>query len=545
MISKKFIALIIIILFGIGGFFRFYNLNWDQGHYFHPDERNIANAVVKIHFFDHLDPEFFAYGGLSIYLYRAAGEVMVSLTHDPTWLSDWGKIDVIGRFFSALFASLTIIPLYFLGRRVFNQKLAIITITLWTFAPSAIQTAHFDVTESILTLLIVVIALLSVELLEKPSIKKYSLTGAVLGLSLAAKTTAISFLAFPGVAWLVEIFKNRRFHLGKIWHVTFLLEAMIIIFLLFSPYTVINNQKFLESMDYESGVVTGRLIVPYTLQFTNTPPYLYQLINTLWQVGPIALLFVPGIIFLLLSFLKTKNLNFLLLLSFPLAYFAYIGSWHTKFIRYMLPILPFFVMFAVYILTSIHTKVKWLGTFLILIFIIPSIYWGVAFFTIYTRPQTRITASEWIYQNIPAGSYLLTEHWDDGLPIDIPHNTPAIYRIEQLKIYDPDNIAKTTYMAEHLSQGNYLIFNSRRLYGTLMYLPDKYPIMSKYYRLLFADQLGYQRVAEFTSYPQLLGLTINDDKSEETFQVYDHPKVMIYKNVSHYPASFYENILAN
>jgi hypothetical protein len=27
-------------------------------------------------------------------------------------------------------------------------------------------------------------------------------------------------------------------------------------------------------------------------------------------------------------------------------------------------------------------------------------------------------------------------------------------------------------------------------------------------------------------------LTINDDSSEETFQVYDHPKVIIFKNVA-------------
>jgi len=80
--------------------------------------------------------------------------------------------------------------------------------------------------------------------------------------------------------------------------------------------------------------------------------------------------------------------------------------------------------------------------------------------------------------------------------------------------------------------------------GDLINLPEKYPITSRYYQLLFGGQLGYQKVAQFTSYPSLFGIKINDDKSEETFQVYDHPKVMIFKNKKKLNRNEIKNILS-
>jgi hypothetical protein len=41
--------------------------------------------------------------------------------------------------------------------------------------------------------------------------------------------------------------------------------------------------------------------------------------------------------------------------------------------------------------------------------------------------------------------------------------------------------------------------------------------------------LGFELVKECTSYPHLLGLEIKDSSAEESFWVYDHPPVRIYK----------------
>jgi len=119
-LNKKsfYTPLFLFILITVAGILRFYNLNWDLGNYFHPDERNIANAVSQISFFSQLNPHFFAYGGFTIYLYRLTGDFLVFITKNVSWTSNWGNIDIIGRFFSALFSTLTIIPLYFLAKKI-------------------------------------------------------------------------------------------------------------------------------------------------------------------------------------------------------------------------------------------------------------------------------------------------------------------------------------------------------------------------------------------------------------------------------------------
>lgn len=251
-------------------------------------------------------------------------------------------------------------------------------------------------------------------------------------------------------------------------------------------------------------------------------------------MGPLTLWGLLGWFILLVAAFKQKEKKLLVLLIFPGAYFLYIDSWYTKFIRYVVPILPFLDLFAAWLLTALWTRHRNFGLILISSTILLTCLWSLAFFSIYTKEPTRITASRWIYQNIPPEDKILTEHWDDGLPLPLPGpKDPSEYKTEALTIYEPDNQEKIRYYAQKLSGADYLVISSRRLYGTLMYLPEKYPITSRYYRLLFNGQLGYQKVAQFAVYPSLLGLEINDDGSEETFQVYEHPKVMIFQNRQH------------
>jgi len=524
----------------LGAFFRFYNLNWDQGYFFHPDERNIANAVSRIRFFSQLNPQFFAYGSLPVYLYRFTGDFLVALTKNQDWVLEWPKINLIGRVFSVLFSTISLILVFLLSKRIFNKKIAFLAVFFTAFCPSLIQMAHFSVTESMLVFWVLLITILSLKITDKGTIKNYSLLGIVCGLALATKTSAISFLIIPLTTHLFFHLKNIKAYLKGF----LTLGIAFLTFALLSPYAFLAREKFLESMRYESGVVLGKLKVVYVLQFEKTLPYLFQLKNLLWQMGPVAFLAVLGLIVLLLFGLKKKDKKIFVFLSFPLVYFLYIGSWYTKFIRYMVPLLPFLTIILSWLLYQIYLKRKLMGKILILISLLLSFLWGVSFFSIYLKESTRITASKWIYENIKEESKILTEHWDDGLPLDLKGGKhPSLYQIEQLTIYEADNQEKVNYYAEKLSQADYLVINSRRLYGTLMFLEEKYPLTSRYYHLLFSEKLDYNKVAEFSVYPSLFNLEIKDDKSEETFQVYDHPKVIIFENQKQFSQEEIKNIL--
>lgn len=526
---EYFILFFILLL---AAYLRFTKLNWDQNSNYHPDERNLAAAVSRLDWPVKNNPEFYAYNGLPIFIIEITSEVVAEINKDPDWLTDWGKINLIARSYSAFYSWLSVLVFYLLAKKIFKKnQTVLLSSLLFATTVGLIQYAHYGVTESLLVLEVLALSLFSVRFMEKKKIYDLISSAIILGLSLGTKTSAITFAIIPGLAILLS---SGSFL--KVYYRSLLLLILAgLIFYLSSPNTFLHLNKFLESMRYEGGVVRGTLRVPYTMQFTDTPIYLFQLKNLLWQSSPLVMaLFAVGIFVFGKNFKQHKLLWPLLL--FSLLYFLYVGSWFTKFIRYMLPIVPAIILLAGLAFETLKNK-KWRSV-LLLFLVLSNLFWAFAYLQVFQKTSSRIVASDWIYQTIPNGSTLLTEHWDDGLP---SKGRPDIhYNQLKLDLYDEDSSQKVKKLAETLTAGDYLFITSKRLYKSIPRNPN-YPLTTEYYRLLFAGELGYQKIAEFSSYPQLLGITIKDDAAEETFQVYDHPVIMIFENTSHYPSTYLFN----
>jgi hypothetical protein len=67
-------------------------------------------------------------------------------------------------------------------------------------------------------------------------------------------------------------------------------------------------------------------------------------------------------------------------------------------------------------------------------------------------------------------------------------------------------------MISWLTQSDYLVLSSNRLYGSIPRLPLRYPMTSEYYRALFDGRLGFDKVAEFSSYVNLGPFWFPDQK---------------------------------
>ncbi len=510
---KKYNLFILFVIVLIGAALRFTSVNWDSFQAFHPDERNISWAVTRIHFFDQLNPKFFAYGGLPIYLYRGLGEGVVWVTKDQSWLSDWGKIAVIGRYVSATLSSVSILVIYLVGILYFSESVGVLAAFSLAFSPWAIREAHFATTETMLVFFLLLLPYLA-------KTKKFIFMGLIWGLAIAAKTTAILF----GVILLFSLGK-------KFYKMFFVLLVAAVVSFVFSPYTLLDFPHFKESMQYESGVALGTLPVPYTLQFRHTIPYLYQLETMMWQAGFLPLVGVIGLGILTVSLFKTKRFSLLVFLIFPVVYGVFVGHWYAKFGRYNDLFLPFATLGASWLVLWILKKSKKVGVVLLVLMLATTTLWGFANWTIYLRPQTRITGSRWMYEHIPQTAMIYTEHWNDGMPVTVTGIANMNYHRDLLTVYEPDNTQKLVYYGETLSTGDFIILSTRRIWATMPGLTDKYPITSRFYRKLLNGELGYKEVARFTSYPGLFGYEINDDTSEESVQVFDHPTVLIFQNV--------------
>jgi hypothetical protein len=519
--DKKFLHYFILtIILSLAAYLRFSYLNWDQGLTLHPDERNIVVAVSHLNWPKEINPEFYAYNGFPLFLIDINSQILANLTKNSSYLTDWGKINLIARFHSALFSSLSVCLFYLISKLVFKKKTALIAAFLATTTVTFIQHAHYGVTESLLVLELLLLAWTSIKFLKTKKQKFFLLMALILGISIGTKSSALAFGLIPLTSILI-IYKLKLETLVKLF--IFLILTSLVFFIA-SPNTIIHFDKFLASMKYEGAVVNGKQEVFYTMQFINTTPYLFQIKNLVYLSSPI-IIFTTGYGLYLLLKNRKQYLVLWPFFIYSLIYFIYIGSWYAKFNRYLMPFIPAVILLASLALDRL--KNHRLYKLLLIALLLTNFIWALAFLQIFQKEHTRITASHWIEKNIAEQNTILLEEWDERLPSKT--NSNIAYQHQTLKLYQADTIQKFETVAGQLAEGDYLIIASRRLYKSIPRSP-KHPYTKQYYQLLFAEELGYRQVAQFSSYPNFLGIEIKDNGVEETFQVFDHPTIIIFKN---------------
>jgi len=535
----------------------------------------------RINFWSNLDPDFFNYGSLPVYLLTGVSQFL-------DWALGWNITTydgmlVVGRLLSTICDLFVIFIIYHLALLIFKKKsLALWSSFFYSLAFFPIQNSHFFIVDTFLTLFVTLLAYLlllfnksrseSIEF-TRDYFKRIFFISITFAAALTTKITAIIFMPIIILALVIPKKISKKTFFSSNYYGQSLISILLFAVLatlfsyLFMPYAFIKYQQFINEVLQQIKMNSDPYIFPYTLQYVGTLPYFYYLKNIfIWGLGPIiSLFFLIGIVNFVKS-LKFRNppvgragLSFIIFFLFYFFYFVIIGKSSVKFMRYMLPLYPFFTIMAGYgvcvvynfiahVILSKHilSNIKKARKFIIFsgTIVLSTILWTLMFLNIYTTPNTRIQASDWIHQFIPPGSTLGVEHWDDRVPIYYGER----FRYEELTLYDiPDDDLKWKVINEKLKLIDYIVIASNRLYTPLQRLdncnktyPRCYPKTSKYYQKLFNNKLGFTKIAEFTSYPRWeigpptggLKFEINDSSSDESFTVYDHPKIMIYKNTT-------------
>lgn len=181
----------------------------------------------------------------------------------------------------------------------------------------------------------------------------------------------------------------------------------------------------------------------------------------------------------------------------------------------------------------------WQGAAILLgvVGLVGGVFWSLAYVNgVYSHEHTWITASRWMYENIPSGSKILWELWDDPLPKAIPGEpgmdmgTRGLTNIDWSP-YEEDTADKYAILKQKLREADYVAYSSKRIYDSVDELPQRYPMTNLYYQAMRDGRLGFELAAEFTSPPQLLGLKFDDRHADESWSLYDHPQVSVYRKV--------------
>ncbi len=491
-------------------------------------------------------------------------------------LSEYNYLALVGRAISAACDLGTLALVYGLACHIYGRPVGLAAAGAYTFAVLPIQLSHFYAVDIVLTCCVMATLAAAVRWAERGGWCAALAAGACAGLAIGSKFSAV-LLGLPllAAAWFRHLFDpvarpaGPRGEIGRadparggvargavvraaIGQAAAAVVVAVVVFALTNPFALIEFRAYAANIAAQNAMVSGIMDAPYTRQYIGTLPYWYFVQQlSQWGLGwPLGLLAWAGFVWAIVCFGRGRaGPAEAVLLAWALPYFALTGVFHAKFLRYMAPLLPVLIVFGAGAAAAAY---HWLAGrwsrrghmvwgIAALTVACATIGWAFAFLGVYRQEHPWLQASRWIFANIPDGSTLLTEHWDDALPLlmdEIPDRPPRrSYQRIELPLYDPDTPAKLDRLADDLSRADYLILASNRLAAPISRLRSRYPMTSNYYRLLFAGELGYVKVAEFTAYPQLAGFVIRDDHADESFTVYDHPRAVIFQNTGRLSAS--------
>jgi len=553
-----FFFVLAIILFAF--FLRIYDINWDQGTHIHPDERflTMVGVAMKIpnSFTAYLDPHISllnpANVNFSFFVYGIFPLVLTKIYAVLFQFDSYDKFNLLGRGLSALFDTFTVIiviKLSFLFKRKYHLSTFFPYLSgfLYAIAVFPIQQSHFFTVDTFANFFALAAFAFAVDYWDKKKNISFIISAIFFGISLSCKIT--SFYILPLIALYLFLGLYEKYH--TIFSVRNILKTPVIPFLLaFVVFGVLSyvsmritdpyifetgnfflpalNKNFLANLQTLKSYDNPAIWYPPGVQWIHKTPILFGVKNlSLYGIGIIYTFFVLfGVGIIAMRYRKTL-LFVCMLWAVGIALFQ--GVQYVQAMRYYFIIYPFLAVLAALGASYI---IKHRASLLILFLILVSI-WTTAFFSIYTKPLSRVTASLWFDNTVAVSNIVLGESWDDPLPLPIPDMPSKPYAIQMLPVFDPDTAGKWSTIYTALNKSNYLILSSNRGWGSMSTVPEKYPLMTKFYNDLFAGKLAYKQVAIFTSYPSLtylgIPLTFPDDNADESFTVYDHPKVLIFK----------------
>lgn len=205
--------------------------------------------------------------------------------------------------------------------------------------------------------------------------------------------------------------------------------------------------------------------------------------------------------------------------------------------RYFVPMVPalaiaagFGAASALAWLERAEDRTRRVGVGCVTLVVVLAVVWPIAFLNgVHAQDHTRIRASDWIATNVEDESVLTIQSWDDGLPLAIDGIDPNRYESVTLESFGPDSVSKMATLAGQLSDVDYVVESSPRVWNSVVRIPARFPSTIRFFEGLDDGTLGFERVATFTSPPQIGPFRL--EHGEEAFSVYDHPEVRIWRNV--------------
>lgn len=441
MVKRLTIAAVVAVILLAAGL-RFIGIGWGlpnslHCYSYHPDENMVFASAVNMFLKGSIDPGFYNYGSLFLYL----------VTFAITFTTGWGlaalprgdlyahpealsALYMSGRVVAVLLGIATVLLVYLLAKRLYGRGPALLGALFLAIMPLHVMHSRFLAVDVPATFFVALSLLFAVRLYETRSWRDYLLAGLFAGLAAGTKYNAglvvVSMIAAHVLLWL----QSQHASEAKVRLVDAkLLGAIgttIAGFLIGTPGVLLNYAKFSQDFSYE--VMHAR--TGHGLVFVNTGSgYLYHLTHSLWagMSLPLLLIALAGAVY---AFYR-RSPGDLILLSFLVIYYGVIGAAQVRFARYTIPILPVLAILAARV--SVDMIAQWLKSSrrnrralgyaagaLVAVVSLYALSFTMHLNSLFTQRDTRDSAAEWIMKYVPHGSSIAfpTVPWFYTPPLD-------------------------------------------------------------------------------------------------------------------------------
>ena len=453
------------------------------------DEPEIINRVAGMMRSGNLNPHFYDYPTLYIYVQLATACVRFLVGAMAGHWQSLGQVTsadfyLWGRAVTALFGTATVLVVHQIGLR-WGSRPALLAAGLIAVMPLHVRESHYVLTDVPLTFFVALTFLLALRAHEHPTARTFAWAGATAGLAAATKYPGAVSLVLPLIAvWMTpETKPSRRVAAASV------IGASAVAFLVAAPYTILDLPGFLNGY--------ARLAAGYAGLSPPEPAWIIYLkhlrISVQW---PAFLLMLGGSILAVVRAVRGPGrVRWTLAVVFPVLFLWFISTQTLIFGRYLLPALPFACVLAA---TAVVSGVSLLRRFsipralrtaliitLTVATLLPATIMSVAFDRMLAKKGTVSLAYDWIQQHVAQDAEIVIE--SAGLTLT---ETPFKGRnVKQLR--------HEAY-SDYVDTGVEYLVASSQCYGPYLESPHLFPTEYAQYMKLFEQS---QELARFSPSP--------------------------------------------
>ena len=318
----------------------------------------------------------------------------------PFWWGSTAPFYLLARLMTAFFDVGSVGLVFLIGRKLYSKRVGLLAALVMALSATNVHGAQYNRVDVPALFFALISFWFSIHILEKGRLKHYLLAGLFAGFAASTKYNGalivIPIIAahFLRISFLSNLSVLRR--LLTDWRKLLLAGlAAIVAFFIGSPYFLLDFKNAWGSKTQHGSFFWQ---VNSTGHGWNWWNFIRRCTLPDWGVL-MPLLFLGGVVWAI----KKHRKKDILLLSFPLAYFAYAGSWGIVRSHYILLLYPFLALLAArFVWSGLKPRIGKAGVaFLLTLCLAHPIVKVVRGDISGLRGDTRNMARDWILENVP------------------------------------------------------------------------------------------------------------------------------------------------